>query len=323
VTAADGTDDEFLTVALHALQTSNGTDALDQLGWFELLDHLHDPELRPAVFALFRAQGRGLANSPALGALLAHPYLDATRTAPGTVVATLPHHSPTRGPITIAVGDIEGARLLIDRPGHGAWVIDSDQARLHSIDIPGRLLLHEVEVDLSRGEPTISESDAATARHHSTQLGRLAIAHEILGAAETAVEMAVDYAALRRQFGQPIGSFQAVRHLLAWAKTDCVALDGVVTDAVRLHRAAPPNYDQIVKALAGRNGRRACQHTLQVLGGIGFTADHDHHHLYSRVLTLDALLTSSADLTNHLGQWLRTTSSDPRYPATTLHHAQP
>ena len=69
----------------------------------------------------------------------------------------------------------------------------------------------------------------------------------------------------------------------------------------------------MVKALAGRNGRRACERSLQVLGGIGFTAEHEHHHHHSRVLALDALLGSSAELTHDLGAWLRT-SGRPGLP---------
>jgi alkylation response protein AidB-like acyl-CoA dehydrogenase len=143
----------------------------------------------------------------------------------------------------------------------------------------------------------------------------VAIAAEIIGAAERALELATDYAANREQFGKPIGSFQAIRHLLAWARTDCVAIEAVLNRAIRLDDAAPPMFGEIVKALAGRNGRRVCERTLQVLGGIGFTAEHDHHHLHSRVLALDGLLGTSADLTYRLGHQLRTTGSHPGFPA--------
>jgi len=120
------------------------------------------------------------------------------------------------------------------------------------------------------------------------------------------------------QFGQPIGTFQAVRHLLAWAKTDCTAIDAVVRKALLLLDRPPPHYGEVLKALAGRNGRRACERSLQVLGGIGFTAEHVHHHHHSRVLALDALLGSSAALTHDLGTWLRTSGDDPRFASAVL-----
>ena len=74
-------------------------------------------------------------------------------------------------------------------------------------------------------------------------------------------------------------------------------------------RRPPERYGEVVKALAGRNGRRACERSLQVLGGIGFTAEHAHHHHHSRVLLLDSLLGTSAELSHDLGAWLRTTGT--------------
>ncbi len=271
-----------------------------------------------AVFALFRAQGRTLASSTALGGLLAQPYMDATGEVPGSVVGTVLRHSPRRGEVRVVVGDVGGGCLLIDRPGHGAWIAERDHVELHPIDVAGGLVLHDVEVDLSHWKASIGESDACVARGRSVFLGRIAAALEILGAAEKAVELAVEHASNREQFGQPIGTFQAVRHLLAWAWTDCVALEGVIAEAVVLDAAAPPGYGEVVKALAGRNGRRACERALQVLGGIGFSAEHDHHHFHSRVLVMDALLGTSADLTHDLGRRLRTLGAVPGLPAALL-----
>jgi alkylation response protein AidB-like acyl-CoA dehydrogenase len=113
------------------------------------------------------------------------------------------------------------------------------------------------------------------------------------------------------QFGQPIGTFQAVRHLLAWAVADCRAVEAVADVARDRDAAVPARYDEIVKALAGRNGKRACERSLQVLGGIGFTAELDHHHFHSRVLALDGLLGTSAELTTALGAWIRAERPDP------------
>jgi alkylation response protein AidB-like acyl-CoA dehydrogenase len=105
---------------------------------------------------------------------------------------------------------------------------------------------------------------------------------------------------------------------LAWARTDCVAVEAAVNQGVALLDDPPPRHDEVTKALAGRNGRRACERSLQVLGGIGFTAEHPHHHHHSRVLLLDALLGSSAALARGLGAWLRTERPDPGYPAAAL-----
>jgi hypothetical protein len=315
---ADAEDEEYLAVATQAVRTSGAAAALDRLGWWDLLPHLDDPNLRPAAFALFRAQGRELGCSPAIGGLLAQPYLDRMVIPPGLVVGTVLRRSPRRGPVHLVVGDVDGRKLLVDRPGHGAALVGLDAVRLRPLELPGRLLLHEVEVDWSRATPLMDDADARRARARSAALGRVALALEILGAAETAVDLAVGHAGAREQFGQPIGRFQAVRHLLAWARTDCVAIQAVAREAVALDAMMPPRFDEVVKALAGRNGRRACERALQVLGGIGFTAEHDHHHHHGRVLALDALLGTSAELTHELGAWLRTGTGDPSYAPAVL-----
>jgi Acyl-CoA dehydrogenase, C-terminal domain len=314
---------EFLALAERALSATDTTAVLDELGWWDLLPQLDNPELRTAVFAVFRAQGAALANSPALGGLLAQPYLRSTATASGPIVATALRHSPRRGPVPVVVGDVRHCQLLIDRPGQGVWIADAAELRLRRIEIPGRLVLHEVEIDEGRWRASISERECSGgARRRSTFLGRVALALEILGAAEAAGALSVEYASQREQFGEPIGHFQAIRHLLAWARTDCEALASVTREAVLLDAAAPPRYDEVVKALAGRNGRRACERALQVLGGIGFTTEHKHHHFHGRVLALDALLGTSAELIHGLGSWLRSAPAHPGFPEAVLLRGQ-
>lgn len=300
-------DDEFLAAALQAMVGSRpATSALDQLGWWELVGQLDDADARAAVFATFRAQGRMLASSAALGGLLAQPYLDGSSTP--DIVAAVRRRSPGRGAVWVVVGEIEHRRVLFDDPSIGVRLVEPEaigELGIRRVEVPGRLALHEVAVDLSAHEPWPTAAPIDDVRARSRYLGRVALASEILGAAEAAVALAVQHARDREQFGQPIGTFQAVRHLVAWARTECVAVEGVVRAAIDVLDDPPERYGEVVKAIAGRNGRRACQRSLQVLGGIGFTAEHPHHHHYSRVLALDALLGTSAELAAELGAWLR------------------
>ncbi len=312
-------DDEFLRVAAQALHGAGagGDAALDALGWWQLLDDLGAPESRAAVFAVFRAQGRELASSCALGALMAQPYLALLVPARMAVVAAVPRESPRGGAVAVVVGDPVGRLLLVDRPGSGAWVLAPGDVELRPIEVPGQIALYQVGASLP-GPPTIAEPDAARVRDRSAFLGRVAIALEILGAAEAALALAVEHAQAREQFGQPIATFQAVRHLLAWATTECTAVEAVTAEAVVLDDAAPPRYGDIAKAIAGRNGRRVCERALQVLGAIGFTAEHAHHHFHSRALALDSLLGTSAALTHELGVWRRSQPSDHGLPTAML-----
>jgi hypothetical protein len=302
--------DEFLRAARAAVAGSTGSDALDALGWWDLLGMLDDPEARAAAYALFRAHGRELGDSAALGALAAAPYVGGSDGA--RVVAAFPRVSSTRGPVHVLLGDPAVDRIVVDPGDDTPVVLPADAVTLRPVVVPGRLAIHEVEADLTAGEPVAPAVGTDTARARSTFLGRVAAAYEILGAAEGAFALALDHARGRVQFGQPIGTFQAVRHLLAWAVTDTRAVEAVTDVARDLDGEAPDRFDEVVKSLAGRNGRRACERSLQVLGAIGFTAELDHHHFHSRVLALDAVLGTSAELTTNLGAWLRAERPDPR-----------
>jgi alkylation response protein AidB-like acyl-CoA dehydrogenase len=108
------------------------------------------------------------------------------------------------------------------------------------------------------------------------------------------------------QFGQPIGTFQAVQHMLAGAEVQVRALrSGIELLVPRLHQLGDPatwRYLALLKALAGRTGHHVSQATLQVLGGIGFTEEHEHHRYAKRVLTLAALCGSKEQLAREIGR---------------------
>ncbi|MGH9365932.1 MAG: acyl-CoA dehydrogenase family protein [Thermoanaerobaculia bacterium] len=309
----------FFDSAREAFRRDPGIGAFDALGVWDLLDALADREARAATFAAFRAHGRELGRSAALGCLLAHPYVAADGVAPGSVAVATPRRSVRRGDVLLLVGEPSVEQVLIDRPGTGARIVPIEDVELQPVRVAGRLCLHELTVAPDAHETAIPEERAKEARRRSTFLGRIAAAFEILGAAEGALDLALEHACTREQFGAPIGSFQAVRHLLAWARTDLAAALDVNRLAAALDLAAPPRFDEIAKALAGRNGRRVSERALQVLGGIGFTAEQDHHHFHSRVLALDSVLGTSAELARVLGTWLRENRTDPRIPRALLH----
>jgi len=313
-------EEAFLASAREAFRRDPGIASLDELGAWDLLDELADGEARAALFAVFRAHGRELGRSAALGCLMAHPYVAGEGFAPGSVALAVPRRSARRGEVLVLLGEPSVEHVLVDRPGSGAAILAIEDVAREAVAIPGRLPIHEIACDPEDApKAVIPEQRAKEARRRSDFLGRVAVAHEILGAAEGAFDLALAHACTRVQFGKPIGSFQAVRHLLAWARTDCAAVLEVSREATRLDLAAPQHFDEIAKALAGRNGRRVCERTLQVLGGIGFTAEQDHHHFHSRVLALDALLGTSAELARSLGAWLRENRTDPRIPRQLLY----
>jgi alkylation response protein AidB-like acyl-CoA dehydrogenase len=121
-------------------------------------------------------------------------------------------------------------------------------------------------------------------------------AADALGAAQAVMDLAIDYAKVRRQFGAPIGSFQAVQHLCVdMYETVELARSGVIhalwaadsADGAERHLSALR-----AKAFAGRLATVA-DTAIQVFGGIGFTWEHDAHLYLRRLLGWSALLGGS------------------------------
>jgi alkylation response protein AidB-like acyl-CoA dehydrogenase len=115
------------------------------------------------------------------------------------------------------------------------------------------------------------------------------VSAEMLGAAERVLTMAVDYAKDRVQFGKPIGSFQAVKHMLADALVDVEGMRSTVYYAAWCAAAGDGDRSvsaSMAKAWCSDASRRVMACGLQVHGGIGFTWEHDMH-LYLKRAQLD------------------------------------
>ena len=120
---------------------------------------------------------------------------------------------------------------------------------------------------------------------------------EAIGIAGWAVSAAAEYAKLRHQFGRPIGQFQAVKHRCARMLAAAEQAAAVVWDAARAMddaaTAEGTGRDFAVAAAAALAADAAvtCVHEcIQVLGGIGYTWEHEAHLYYRRAMTLRALL---------------------------------
>ena len=125
----------------------------------------------------------------------------------------------------------------------------------------------------------------------------VAIAAECQGGAERALAMAVDYSRVREQFGRPIGSFQALKHIAA----ECVAeieparslLWYAACAADSIPRDASVSASMAKSRLAEVYSRTA-NRAVQMHGGIGFTWEHDVHFWYKRARCNEAFFGSPA-----------------------------
>jgi alkylation response protein AidB-like acyl-CoA dehydrogenase len=122
-------------------------------------------------------------------------------------------------------------------------------------------------------------------------------AAEAAGVAGWCTDTAAQYARTRQQFGRPIGSFQAVKHLCAGMLCRSERATALAWDAARAADEAPhehPLAAAAAAALALDDAVDNAKDCIQVLGGIGFTWEHDAHLYLRRALALRQLLGGSA-----------------------------
>ncbi|MFP5305287.1 MAG: acyl-CoA dehydrogenase family protein [Gammaproteobacteria bacterium] len=192
------------------------------------------------------------------------------------VAAAYCHGRRGHGERVIVVGDA-AATLLLVRGADDAALYDAASLDTRSLD--SRLWLADLREADALGEP-LARFDAAGLLRL-----RLLDAAALAGVAETALQMGVDYARLREQFGRPIGSFQAIKHHCAnMAIAARCARDQVSFAAVALDENRDDAALQVECALftAGTAALDNAGKNIQIHGGIGFSDEADPHLLLKR-----------------------------------------
>ena len=126
--------------------------------------------------------------------------------------------------------------------------------------------------------------------------GLVAVSSELVGVSDRALEMTVAYVKDRRQFGVPVGSYQAVSHRCAQMLLDTEKARSATAFAAWAADADPERLAEaaaMAKASASDAGREVTASAIQAHGGIGFTWEADVHWLYKRA-QLDAALLGGA-----------------------------
>ena len=163
---------------------------------------------------------------------------------------------------------------------NGGWAKD-DVAELDFLD---RAVLYEEAGRAGRGEEFFDSQAAQNERLAALSL-------EAVGIASKALELAVDYAKTRQQFGKPIGSFQAVSHRLAdtYVETELArSLAYWAAWCVAEGDAQAELACAAAKVCCGDTAVAACERSIQIHGGIGFTWEHVLHEYYKRALWIQA-----------------------------------
>ncbi|HEY5144839.1 MAG TPA: acyl-CoA dehydrogenase family protein [Solirubrobacteraceae bacterium] len=246
---------------------------------------------------LMEELGYAVAGSPFLanalgGLLIEHAGSDEQRARwlPGIASGEAPATVGTLGSGGAElVPDADGAALIVLVEDGTATVVERSAADVTAIETidPTRRFAH---VAAASGEAL--DGDVAGALDRC----EVALAAELVGVAQRAMEMSVAYAKDRKQFDTPIGAYQAVSHRCAQMLLETEGARSATYFGAWAADADPaqlPLGAAMAKAAAAEAARNVTASAIQVHGGIGFTWEADVHWLYKRAQVDAALLTGA------------------------------
>jgi alkylation response protein AidB-like acyl-CoA dehydrogenase len=200
-------------------------------------------------------------------------------------------------------GHTAGLLLVVARADGGPSLFavrgDADglaRRPLETLDLTRKqaaLALDAVPARLIGAEGSAADIVAATLR-----LAAVALAAEQVGGAQRCLDMSVEYAKIRMQFGRPIGSFQAIKHMCA---DMLLEVESARSAAYYAAWAAQDGSDELplvaslAKACCSEAYFRAAADNIQIHGGIGFTWEHDAHLYYRRAKSTELMLGTPAE----------------------------
>ncbi len=217
-------------------------------------------------------------------------------------------------PLSAAAGTLTGTvARVVDADAADVLLIaatGSDGVGLYAVDLtgPGVQRTPLVTMDLTRPQARIAldgapatllagPDEAERVITHALQVGAALLAVEQVGAAQHLLDLSVEYAKSRLQFGRQIGSFQAIKHKLADMMVDAEHARSTAYHAVWALADAsddPALAASIAQATCSQAFSRIAADAIQVHGGIGFTWEHQAHLYFKRAAT-DAALLGSAE----------------------------
>ena len=180
---------------------------------------------------------------------------------------------------------VDGSAAGLTRTALSTMDQTRKQARLECSGVPARLVGAE-----GQGWPVLVKA---------LDLAAVALAAEQVGGAQKVLEMSVEYAKVRVQFGRPIGSFQAIKHKCA---DMLLEVESAKSAAYYAGWAAAEDNDELpvvaslAKAYCSDAYFHAAAENIQIHGGIGFTWEHDAHLYFKRAKSSEILF---GDATYH------------------------
>ena len=298
------------------LVTTIGDDQRDQRLWQRLLNDIgvgdilrEGTELMVEAATAAREIGRGLVCPDFLPASVAaaflrhdtenHGLLDDVQAGRRSIVVVDPGATgdsgltvSTRDTTDVLSGTVVGLATAAPVPCSAiATAATDDGVQVFVVDDCPEPKVADQRLDLTR---TICTLDLGGASARRVSLPPLALeaayliqAAEAIGAGETCLELAVDHAKVRHQFGHPIGSFQAIKHRCATVATRLEAARAAMWNAAWELSVQTPTAGtraRIAKAASIETLKHAAENLIQILGGTGFTWEHPAHLYYRRAV---------------------------------------
>ncbi|MBV8161862.1 MAG: acyl-CoA dehydrogenase [Acidimicrobiia bacterium] len=231
--------------------------------------------------------GRAMAPGPFVPTVLAAALIEELGTddqktswLPKLVDGSMPAAVVLRGGDPVIGGGV--ARVLVAPDGSGGCTIveDPDRSPVSSLDATRRLAA------VPRGPATVHTTALAPGRWRD--IAAVLFAAEAVGLAGWCLDTASSYAKVREQFGRPIGQFQAVKHKCANLLVAVEQARAVVWDAAAAlpEAADAPLPAAVAASLAFDAAADAAKECIQILGGIGFTWEHDAHLYLKRAMAV-------------------------------------
>jgi alkylation response protein AidB-like acyl-CoA dehydrogenase len=186
--------------------------------------------------------------------------------------------------VVVVVGGLAG--------GMGVWLVEGDMEGVMRRELPS------VDATRRQGELVLDGAPAqlvaTLAPRHLAGIRDRALAAlsvEAVGVGQAALEMGIEHARTRVQFGKAIGAYQAVSHQLAQAFLEIETARSLAYWAAWAVAEGQPEAPAAAAAAKGRAAEAAvgaCERAIQVSGGLGFTWEHPLHRWYKRALGISA-----------------------------------
>jgi alkylation response protein AidB-like acyl-CoA dehydrogenase len=235
-----------------------------------------------------------------------HKYLEPI--AHGDARSTLAFVEPKSGwdhaalKLTAKNGRLRGEKLFVPDAAvaNSIVVVARDGVYVVDANAPGVTITPMTGMDLTRKLYAVSltdvpaeKLDAVAGLDRALDVATTALSAEMVGGMQRTLDVTVDYAKTRKQFGKPIGSFQAVQHQCAdmYLETES-ARSAVYYAAVALQESAADASAavSIAKLYASDACRTVGNRGIQVHGGMGFTWENDLHLYYRRAKASETVL---------------------------------